>query len=76
VIHELQAMNTIELITPEPRHVLPDVETAVKVVGLIRSRPKSFGVAARVDGRLAGSNFMLFTNPVAGVGPITIDPAI
>jgi GNAT superfamily N-acetyltransferase len=52
------------------------VETAVKVVGLIRSRPKSFGVAARVDGRLAGSNFMLFTDSVAGVGPITIDPAI
>ena len=54
----------------------PDVETAVKVIGLISSRPKSFGVAARIDGRLAGSNFMLFTDPVAGVGPITVDPAI
>jgi ribosomal protein S18 acetylase RimI-like enzyme len=53
----------------------PDAETAAKVIGLIQSLPGSFQVAARVDGRLAGSNFMLLTDRVAGLGPITVDPA-
>jgi GNAT superfamily N-acetyltransferase len=53
----------------------PDLETAVKVVGLLSSVPEVFGIAARDDGRWVGSNFMLLTDPVAGVGPITVDPA-
>ena len=53
----------------------PDAETAAEVIGLIQSFPSSFQVAARVDGRLAGSNFMLLTDNVAGLGPITVDPA-
>lgn len=36
----------------------PDAETAAKVIGLIQSLPGSFQVAARVDGRIAGSNFI------------------
>lgn len=52
----------------------PDVETAVKVIGLISGLPSVFGVAARAGGQLVGSNFLLFTDPVAGVGPITVDP--
>ena len=53
----------------------PDAETAAKVVGLILGLPGSFAVAARLDGRLVGSNFMLLTDAVAGLGPITVDPA-
>jgi GNAT superfamily N-acetyltransferase len=53
----------------------PDAETAAKVIGLIQGLPGSFQIAARVDGRLAGSNFMLLTDSVAGLGPITVDPA-
>jgi GNAT superfamily N-acetyltransferase len=53
----------------------PDAETAAKVISLILSLPGSFGVAARIDSRLAGSNFMLLTDGVAGVGPIPVDPA-
>jgi GNAT superfamily N-acetyltransferase len=52
----------------------PDAETAAKVIALIQSVPGSFQVAARVDDRLAGSNFMLLTDGVAGLGPITVDP--
>ena len=52
----------------------PDVETAVKVIGLLSGLPEVFGVAARVEGRLAGSNFLLLTDAVGGIGPITIDP--
>ncbi len=54
----------------------PDPETAARVLQLILDLPGSFGVAARVDGRLVGSNFLLLTDGVAGVGPITVDPAI
>lgn len=53
----------------------PDAETAAKVIGLILSLPRSFGVAAQVGERLVGSNFLLLTDGVAGVGPITVDPA-
>jgi len=52
----------------------PDAETAAKIIGLILSLPGSFGVAARNGGRLVGSNFLLLTDRVAGVGPITVDP--
>ena len=53
----------------------PDAETAAKVIGLIQSLPGSFQVAARMDGRPAGSNFLLLPDRVAGLGPITVDPA-
>lgn len=52
----------------------PDVETATKVVGLLSGHPDVFGVAARVEGRLAGSNFVFLADDVGGIGPISIDP--
>jgi GNAT superfamily N-acetyltransferase len=52
----------------------PDAETATKVIGLIQSLPGSFQVAARMDGRIVGSNFLLLTDSVAALGPITVDP--
>jgi GNAT superfamily N-acetyltransferase len=53
----------------------PDAETAAKVISLILSLPTSFGVAAQLGQQLVGSNFLLLTDGVAGVGPITVDPA-
>jgi len=52
----------------------PNAEVGAKVIGLILSLPGSFGVAARLNGKLAGSNFLLLSDEVAGVGPITVDP--
>lgn len=57
-----------------PRDI-PNVELAERILGLFISGKHSYGVAARVDGRLAGSNFLTCTDPVGGVGPITVDPA-
>lgn len=54
----------------------PDPETAARVLDLVMSLPGSFGVAARMNGRLVGSNFLLQTDGVAGVGPITVDPTL
>ena len=52
----------------------PDASVATDVLQLIQGLPGSFGVAARLDGRWEGSNFLLLTDGVAGVGPITVDP--
>src|SRR5688572_24831443 len=53
----------------------PDVDTAVTVVGLLTELPDVVGVAARLEGRLAGSNFILLSDSVGGIGPITVEPA-
>lgn len=57
-----------------PRDV-PDVETGSLIVGMTATRPDYVGVAAMLDGRVIGSNFLTFADEVAGVGPITVDPA-
>jgi GNAT superfamily N-acetyltransferase len=61
------------------RHAIPrdfdSVDVACMVVGMMASRPDFVGFAAVEGGRLIGSNFIAFTDAVAGVGPITVDPA-
>lgn len=54
----------------------PDAPIAAQVIRLVQSLPASFQVAARLDGHLAGSNFMILTDSVAGVGPISVAPAL
>ncbi len=51
------------------------VETAGMMVGLFASRPDFAGFVALDGTTILGSNFIQFSDPVAGVGPITIDPA-
>ncbi|HKW30400.1 MAG TPA: GNAT family N-acetyltransferase [Verrucomicrobiae bacterium] len=57
-----------------PRDI-PNIELATHIIGLFLSGKNFHGVAARVDGRLVGSNFISCMDPVGGVGPITVDPA-
>jgi hypothetical protein len=40
----------------------------------LTEHPGFYGVAAEESGRLAGSNFIDFRSPIAGIGPITVDP--
>jgi N-acetylglutamate synthase-like GNAT family acetyltransferase len=54
---------------------IPNLELAKVVIGMLIARNDFYAVAARVDGKLAGSNFMSLTDEVGGVGPITVDPA-
>jgi len=56
-----------------PRDV-PSLEMANHMAGMLVSRPDFHAVAAWADGRLVGSNFLSCTDPVGGVGPITVDP--
>jgi predicted N-acetyltransferase YhbS len=48
------------------------------VVGMMLSRPDVAGFTAidAASGRILGSNFLLFSDAVAGIGPITVDPTV
>ncbi|MBC7783390.1 MAG: GNAT family N-acetyltransferase [Burkholderiales bacterium] len=51
------------------------IETANMVIGMLAASPEFAGFVAMVDGKIVGSNFVSFSDPVSGVGPITVDPA-
>ena len=61
------------------RHAVPrdfdDLDTSRMVVGFIAASPHVAGFTALLNGRPVGSNFISFADRVAGVGPITVDPA-
>jgi predicted N-acetyltransferase YhbS len=54
----------------------PSVEIAAAVVTAMLANPGFYCVVAEADGKVAGSNFLDERNPISGVGPITVDPAI
>ena len=57
-------------------HDFPHPEAAIGFLSELLSRSEIYSVVAEVDGRIAGSNFLWENAVVAGVGPITIDPAV
>ena len=52
----------------------PEVATAL-LAGLL-AHPGFCAVVAELDGRVIGSNFLDERSTVAGIGPITVDPAV
>jgi len=61
------------------RHGFPpdfaSIEPAGQLIDAWLAHPDVWGVVAQRDGRVIGSNFLEIRTPVAGVGPITVDPA-
>lgn len=55
---------------------IPSPERAVALLTRLFSNPSYFCVVAEQDGRLVGSNCMDERSPIAGIGPITIDPTV
>jgi GNAT superfamily N-acetyltransferase len=53
-----------------------DPELTVGVLAELIGHERFYDVMAEIDGRVVGSNFMDERNPVAGIGPITVDPAV
>jgi GNAT superfamily N-acetyltransferase len=53
----------------------PSAEVAQGLTSALLSRGDVYSVVAEVDGRIVGSNFLWENGVIAGVGPITIDPA-
>lgn len=51
-------------------------EVAAGLLSQLFSRSDIYSVVAEVDGRIAGSNFLWENGVIAGVGPITVDPAV
>lgn len=54
----------------------PSVDFAKMVVSGMISNPGIYGIVTEVNGRLAGSNFMDERSPIAGIGPISVDPEV
>jgi len=54
----------------------PAPEIPVEVLSWMFAHPKFFCVVAEQDGKVIGSNCLDERTPIAGVGPITIDPAV
>jgi predicted N-acetyltransferase YhbS len=54
----------------------PTVEVATAGVTSMLSNPGFYSVVAELDGRVVGSNFLDERNPIAGIGPISVDPAV
>ncbi|MDP8973901.1 MAG: GNAT family N-acetyltransferase [Actinomycetota bacterium] len=53
----------------------PSSEVAGGLLTSLLSRDDLYSVVAEVDGRVVGSNFLWENGTIAGVGPVTIDPA-
>jgi GNAT superfamily N-acetyltransferase len=57
-----------------PREV-PSPEFAEGLITSLLSRGDIYSVVAEVDGRVVGSNFLWENGAIAGVGPVTVEPA-
>src|SRR5512147_2740605 len=54
---------------------LPSAEHAEGLMSMMFGHPGFYCVVAEEDGRVVGSNCMDERSPIAGIGPITVDPA-
>src|SRR5581483_9284579 len=57
----------------------PDIPEPGHAIGLLSglfSHPSFYCVVAEVEGRIAGSNCLDERSAIAGVGPITVSPAV
>jgi GNAT superfamily N-acetyltransferase len=54
----------------------PNPEVAAGFLSELFPRSDIYSVVAEVDGRIVGSNFLWENAIIAGVGPITVDPAV
>lgn len=54
----------------------PSSDVATGILSMLFSHPGFFCVVAEQDGRILGSNCLDERTPIAGVGPITVDPTV
>ncbi len=53
----------------------PSPDIAAGLLSSLFAHPGFYGVVAEIDGRVVGSNFLDERSSIAGIGPITVDPA-
>jgi predicted N-acetyltransferase YhbS len=51
-------------------------ELATTLLSEFLAHPHIYGVVAELDGQVVGSNFVDERSTIAGIGPITVDPAV
>jgi predicted N-acetyltransferase YhbS len=54
----------------------PSAEAGAQLATTFIAAPSIYGLVAELDGRVVGSNFMAEGDPIRGIGPITVDPAL
>jgi predicted N-acetyltransferase YhbS len=54
----------------------PSPEVAITLLSEFMVHPHIYGVVAELDGRVVGSNFIDERSIIAGIGPITVYPAV
>jgi hypothetical protein len=54
----------------------PSPEVTTALLSELLAHPNFYGVVAELDGRVVGSNFVDERSTIAGIGPITVDPAM
>jgi len=54
----------------------PSVEVATGLLSMLLADPGFYAVVAEDDGRIVGSNFAAQRSPIAGIGPISVDPMV
>jgi predicted N-acetyltransferase YhbS len=57
-------------------HDFPNPQVATKLLSGLLAHPGFYAVVAELDGRVVGSNFVDERSTIAGIGPITVDPAV
>jgi len=55
---------------------VPTPEMGIQVIGWMFSNPEFYCVVAEINGQPVGSNCLDERGPIAGIGPITIDPKV
>lgn len=55
---------------------VPSADVGIHFMQMLLSHPRFFSVVAEVDGRIVGSNFLDERSEIAGLGPISVDPAV
>jgi GNAT superfamily N-acetyltransferase len=51
-------------------------EISITLLSEFMAHPQIYGVVAELDGQVVGSNFVDERSLIAGIGPITVDPAV
>ncbi len=59
-----------------PNEIVPPDSGTVASWSRRFSHPGYYGVVAELDGRIVGSNFLDERDPIAAVGPLTVDPSV
>src|SRR5919108_5627678 len=54
----------------------PSSDVTTALLSELLAHPGFYGVVAELDGRVVGSNFVDERSTIAGIGPITVDPAV